>query len=106
MANTLLQISYRIEAGRVQTGHSMADYQEVIERGFRTWLAEEKLLRVHFELFSPQSNQAYEVCVVELTYSTDPREEVVKPPIEELEALFTKLEKLPSCALEAQGNHG
>ncbi len=96
--NTLLQMGYLIEHGRVQGGHHMVDYQEVFERGLMAWLTEQKLERVHFELYSPQSNTAYERCEVEISYLADPREEVVKPPIAQLEELFTRLEKLPADA--------
>jgi hypothetical protein len=76
----------------------MARNHEIIERGFRTWLTEEKLQKVHFELYDPDSDHAYEVGVVSLEYIADPREEVVKPPIDELEKLFQKLRKLPPGA--------
>jgi hypothetical protein len=76
----------------------MTANQHWIEAGVRTWLTEQTLRKVRFEMYSPQSDQAYEYCDVEISYLDDPREEVVKPPIEELEALFTRLEKLPPQA--------
>ena len=53
---------------------------------------------VTYELFDPQLDAAYEHGKVSLTYTADPNEKVVKPPIEQLESLFQKLEKLPSGA--------
>jgi hypothetical protein len=101
MTNTLLQIGYRIEHGRGLTGGYMTRLHEVIERGFRTWLTEEKLQIVHFEIFDRSSDKAYEVGKVSLEYTADPTEEdlvVKKPPLEELETLFKRLRQLPPGA--------
>jgi hypothetical protein len=99
MANTLLQMGYRIEHGRVPGSRYMSRTHQIILIGFTTWLAEEKLLDITFEIYDPQSDKAYEVGVVEMEYLADPNEEnVVKPPIEQLEALFTRLQKLPDGA--------
>lgn len=101
MTNTLLQLGYRIEHGRGVAGGYMARYHEVIERGFRTWLTEEKLQVVHFEVFDRRSDKAYEVGQVSLEYTADPNEEdlvVKKPPIEQLETLFKRLRQLPPGA--------
>jgi hypothetical protein len=97
--NILLQMAYRIESGRGLSGEGyMSRTHEIIERGFRTWVTEQKLQSVHFEIYDPQSDKAYEVGNVYLTYIADPVEQVVKPPIEQLESLFTKLKKLPPGA--------
>jgi hypothetical protein len=97
--NILLQLAYRVEGGRGLSGEGyMSRLHETIERGFRTWVSEQKLLFVRFQLYDPTSNEAYEVVQVNLTYTTDPHEEVVKPPIEQLEALMKKLKKLPPDA--------
>jgi len=102
LTNEILKMCYRIEFGRVGTGYTpyTTSLHEVIERGIRTWLAEQKLLAVRFELFDPHRDQAYEVCLVDLTYTTEAKEDAVavKAPIEQLEELFTKLEKLPPGA--------
>ena len=98
LVNCIMQIGFRIEHGRVQGGHYMTDYMEIIERGLRVWLTEQKLLKVHFELSPPGAEEAYERCTVELAYLADPKEEVTKPPIKQLEDLFTRLEKLPADA--------
>jgi hypothetical protein len=80
----------------------MSRTHQIIENGFRAWLAEEKLLDVRFEIFDPHSDKAYEVCVVALEYVADPNEDdanvVKKPPIEQLEALCTRLPQLPEDA--------
>jgi hypothetical protein len=99
MANSLLQIGYRIEHGRGLSGDGyISRHHEILERGFRTWLAEQKLLSVHVEIFDPESDLAYEVGKVLLEYSTNPREEAVKPPIEQLEEILARLESLPPGA--------
>jgi hypothetical protein len=98
MVNCLMQIGFRIEHGRVQGGHYMTDLMEIIERGLRVWLTEQKLLKVIFELSPPASEEAYERCTVEISYITDPTEEVLKPPIEQLEDLMSRLAKLPADA--------
>ena len=76
----------------------MSRLHEIIERGFRTWVSEQKLLFVRIQIYDPTSNQAYELVQVNLTYTTDPIEAVKPPPIEQLEALMKKLKKLPSDA--------
>jgi hypothetical protein len=97
--NILLQLAYRIEGGRGLSGAGyMSRLHETIERGFRTWISEQKLLMVRFELYNPASNEAYEVAQVDLTYTAEPTEKVVKPPIEQLETLMKKLTKLPADA--------
>jgi hypothetical protein len=100
MSNCLLQIGYRIEGGRGLSGDGyLSRNQEWIERGFRVWLAEQALVSVHFEIFDPHADKAYEVGKVVLDYSTDPRgEEVTKPPIAQLEEVLKKLPPLPPGA--------
>jgi hypothetical protein len=95
--NSIMRTAYRIEHGRTG-GDFMTRYHQVIENGIRTWIAEETLEAVHFELYDPTSNLAYEKGRISLQYTADPREEAVKPPIEELESFFTRLEKLPPDA--------
>ena len=97
MTNSLIQIGFRIEAGRGLSGY-MTENQAVIERGLQTWVGEQKLLSLHFELFDPTGDKAYEVFTVEINYLTDPHEEVVKPPIEQLEDVLKKLRQLPPGA--------
>jgi hypothetical protein len=102
LTNEILKMGYRIEFGRVGTGYTtyMTGLHEVIERGIRTWLSSGHLRAVRYELFDPHRDEAYEVCVVDLTYSTEAKEDAVavKAPIEQLEELCTKLEKLPPGA--------
>jgi len=76
----------------------MREQQERIERGFQTWLGEQKLLAAHYEIYDPATDKAYERCQIDLTYTTDAREVVGKPPIEQLDALLKKLPKLPPGA--------
>jgi hypothetical protein len=75
----------------------MTRHHEFYERGLRIWLTEEKLLSVHFEIFDPITDEAYEVCTVILDYTTD-LEQVAKPAIDELEAMLAKLRDLPPGA--------
>jgi hypothetical protein len=97
--NILLQLAYRVEGGRGLSGAGyMSRLHEIIERGFRTWVSEQKLIFVRFEIYDPTSNQAYEVIQANLTYIDDPREKAVKPPIDQLEKLMKRLKKLPSDA--------
>jgi hypothetical protein len=95
--NTLQQLGYRISHGRVPNSRYMVDNQEVIERGLRVWLTEQKLEKVYYEIYDPAATEALERCEVELEYLADPTVvgEVRKPPIQQLEELFAKLEKLP-----------
>jgi hypothetical protein len=99
MTNCLIQLGFRIEAGRGLSGY-MTENQTVIEAGLRTWLGEMTLLSVVFELFDPTADEAYEVFTVEINYLTDPHEEgeVVKPPLAELENVLKKLQRLPPGA--------
>jgi hypothetical protein len=96
-SNCITQLGYRIENGRRLPGYMQAN-QEWIERGIQTWLGEQKLLSAHYEIYDPATDKAYERCQIDLTYIFDAREEVVKPPIEELDALLRKLPKLPPGA--------
>jgi hypothetical protein len=97
--NILFQLAYRIEGGRGLSGAGyMSRLHEVIERGFRAWISEQKLLFVRFQLYDPTSNKAYEIAQVNLTYTADPTEKAVKPPIEQLEAVMKELNKLPPDA--------
>src|SRR5688500_13705775 len=58
--NILLQLAYRVEGGRGLSGAGyMSQLHETIERGFRTWVSEQKLLFVRFQLYDPTSNEAY-----------------------------------------------
>jgi hypothetical protein len=102
MTNEILKMCYRIEFGRVGTGYTpyTTSLHEVIERGIHTWLAEQKLEAVRFELYDPHRDEAYEICLVDLTYSTEAKEDTaaVKAPIEQLEELFATLETLPPGA--------
>ena len=97
--NILLQLAYRVEGGRgLSTEGYMSNRHESIERGFRTWVTEQKLLFVRFQIYDPKSNEAYEIVQVDLKYLDDPIEKVVKPPVDPLEALMKQLKKLPSDA--------
>jgi hypothetical protein len=97
MTNCLIQIGFRVEAGRGLSGY-MTGNQAVIERGLQTWLGEQKLLSVHFELFDHADDKAYEVFSVDINYLTEPNEEVMKPPIAQLEDVLKKLRQLPPGA--------
>jgi hypothetical protein len=96
--NTLMQMGYRIEHHRCEGGRHMMDNQESYEQALRVWLTEQKLERVHFELYSPQTNTAYEHCEVEISYLAEPKTTVTKPPVAKLEELLTTLAKLPRDA--------
>jgi hypothetical protein len=99
MVNILLQMMYRIEYGRgLSKAGYMARTHEIIERGLRTWLTEQKLQTVFIEIYDPTADKSYERGEVTITYTADPTEKVVKPPVEKLEKLFKKLKKLPPGA--------
>jgi hypothetical protein len=102
MANILLQMGYRISHWRVPGSRYMSRTHQILEDGFRTWLTEGTLLDVNFEIYDPLTDKAYEVGVVELEYLADPNEDeenvVKKPPIDQLEGLFTRLQTLPEGA--------
>jgi hypothetical protein len=97
MTNCLIQIGFRIENGRGLGGY-MCQNLECIERGFKTWLGEQKLLSAHYEIYDPSTDKAYERCQIDLHYITDANEQVVKPPIEQLETLLKTLDRLPPGA--------
>ncbi|MBI2858128.1 MAG: hypothetical protein HYX90_03520 [Chloroflexi bacterium] len=98
MANTLLQMGYRIEHSRgLKPGYMSANHQ-VIEAGLRTWLAEQKLLSLHFQILDPQADAALEEWETVIEYTANPREELRKPPVEQLEGLTARLRSLPSSA--------
>ena len=54
-------------------------------------LAARPALHVHFEIDDPSSDTAYEKSEITLDYYADPKEEVFKPPVAELEALLAPL---------------
>ena len=95
MSNCLIQLGFRIETGRGLSGY-MTYNQAVIERGLRTWLGEGTLLSLHMELFDPATvDDAHEVFTFPINYLTEPQEEAVKPPLEQLEVFLKKLPQLP-----------
>jgi hypothetical protein len=96
--NSLLQLLFRTEHFRIQGGHFMTDYLEIIERGLKTWLTEQTLERVYCEIYSPHKGTAYERLEAVIDYVDNPTEEVVKAPVGELEELMGKLAKLPADA--------
>ena len=97
--NCLSQLGYRVENGRGLSGSGyMKAHQEWFERGIGTWLGEQTLQSAHFEIYDPATDKAYERCQIDLSYTTDARQEVVKPPIEQLDTLLKKLPKLPPGA--------
>ena len=55
-------------------------------------------MSVCFELFDRAADKAYEVFTVDINYLTDPHEEVIKPPVEQLEDVLKKLRQLPPGA--------
>ena len=75
----------------------MTARHEFYEKSIRTWLTEEKLLAVYYELFDPKMDEAYEVAKIILDYTTEPKEEVVIPHVEQMEAMFKKLRDLPGA---------
>jgi hypothetical protein len=76
----------------------MMKHHQSLEEAFRTWIAEQTLQTMHYEIYDPSSDTAYEVGVVSLDYFADPNEEVVKPPVSELEQLLARLNTLPAGA--------
>jgi hypothetical protein len=96
--NCILAMAFRVEAARVTGGRFMAENAEEIEAALRIWSREMKLEKVTFEIYSPQANTAYEDCVVELSFDADPNRGVVKPPLDQLDEVLGKLEKLPADA--------
>ena len=76
----------------------MRDHQAWLEGGVQTWLGEQKLQSAHYEIYDPATDKAYERCQIDLTYLTDAREQVGKPPIEQLDTLLKKLPTLPPGA--------
>ena len=95
--NCITQIGYRIENGRGLGGY-VREHQAWMEKGVGTWLGEQKLLSAHYEIYDPATDKAYERCQIDLSYITDAREQVGKPPIEQLDTLLKKLPKLPPGA--------
>jgi hypothetical protein len=98
VVNCLIQLGFRVEHHRIQGGHYMIDQAEDIEKAIKVWLREMTLEKVTYELYSPRTETAYEECVVELDYLADPKLEVTKPPVAQLEELLSKLDKLPDDA--------
>jgi hypothetical protein len=96
--NSITRMLFRVEHGRIVGGHFMVDNEEKIEKGLRVWLREQTLLAVHCELYSPDADEAYERCTIEVAYREEATEEVSRPPIEQLEELMRTLEKLPDDA--------
>jgi hypothetical protein len=68
------------------------------EKGIRVWLCEMTLLSIFYEIWDPATDEAYETAEIILDYTTDPKEEVVIPPVDELEAMLKKLSDLPPGA--------
>jgi hypothetical protein len=97
-SNNVIAMGFRVEHHRVSGGRYMIDNADEIEPAIKTWLREMKLERVTYELYSRETNTAYEDCIIELDYLADPQLEVTRPPLAQLEELLAKLEKLPSDA--------
>ena len=100
LCNCLIQLGFRIEHLRVGSDY-MRRHLERLVAGFKTWLGEQKLETVAYEIYSPQADKAYEKGEVTLEYYADPTEEqeVVKPPpIEDMEAMLQRLKTLPEDA--------
>lgn len=96
--NSIMRIAFRVEHSRIPGGNFMVHYEELIAKGLRIWLREQHLLAIHLELYSPDADEAYERCTIDVVYREEPTEEVTKPPIEQLEELMSTLEKLPEDA--------
>ncbi len=96
--NSIMRIAFRLEHHRVPSGHFMVDHADLIEKGLKVWLREGHLLAVHMELAPPDGDEAYDRCTVDLTYHEDPKEQVAKAPMEQLEEFLGTLEKLPPDA--------
>jgi hypothetical protein len=95
MANTVFQLGYRIAKGRGLSPEYITRSRDILERGFFTWLAEQTLLSLHFEIISPEGAKALERWDVSFAYSASPNLEVRKPPVDEVERVCAKLRSLP-----------
>jgi len=95
MANTLFQLAFKIARERGLPPDYITANRDILERGFFTWLAEQTLQSLHFEIVSPDSRKALERWDVSFDYSADPDPDVRKPPIEELASVCKKLRSLP-----------
>jgi hypothetical protein len=67
-------------------------------QGHLIWDALQSARRVDSEIYDHSSDTAYEKAYISLYYYGDPNEEVVKPPVVELEPLLFRLTALPHRA--------
>jgi hypothetical protein len=94
-SNCIIQVGFRVEAGRTDGGRYMIDNADDIEKAIKIWLREHTLQAVVLELYSPATGTSYEECRVEIDYLADPKTEATKTPITQLEELMQQLGKLP-----------
>jgi hypothetical protein len=95
MANTLFQMAFRVAKDRGLPAELIVRNRDSLERGFFTWLAEQSLLSLHFEIVAPDGSKALERWDVSFDYSADPDLEVRKPPVEEIGDVCRRLRALP-----------
>ena len=95
LANMVFRVLLEIARERGLSSGYLADGREVVEKGLFTWLAEEALILVRFEVSFPESDKALEVFELGFEYVDDGSEDLIKPDIEHLRDFCRQLNSLP-----------
>lgn len=95
MTNTLFQVILWIAKGRGLSPDYITSNRDIIERGFFTWLVEEALESLHFEIVSRDGSKSLERWDLNFEYSANPNSEVRRPPIDQIDDFCKKLRELP-----------
>jgi len=98
VSNTVIQLLFRIAHKRGLDPSYIQGNLDVIEKGLRTWLSEQKLRALLLQVFVADKDDALENWETMFEYYADPKEEVRKPPVQEIEKACEGLAKLPPGA--------
>jgi hypothetical protein len=94
--NTVLQAFLRICSSRRLGPNYINENREILENGLFAWIVEQTLKTAYLEVFIDRQKEAMERWDFTFTYENRPEKPSCKPPIQELNALCTRLKVLPA----------
>jgi len=95
VTNMIFRVLLDIARERGLSSSYLADLREVIQKGLFTWLSEEALKFLRFEVSFPNSNKALEVFELHFEYIANGSRELQKPNIQRLHEFCSQLAALP-----------
>lgn len=98
VTNMIFRVLLDIARERGLSSNYLADRREVIEKGLFTWLSEEAMKFLRFEVSFPDSNKALEVFELNFEYIANGNRELQKPDIQRLHEFCAALDALPQGA--------